>query len=312
MDYNQLGASGLTVSGVGLGCNSFGVTVAPDRVPAVVDSALAAGITLFDTADIYGARPGQSEELLGSALGRRRDEVVVATKFGMDMAGANGPDWGVRGSRRYIRRAVEASLRRLGTDYIDLYQIHAFDPLTPVGETVAALSELVTEGKVRYLGTSNFTGWQIVDADWNARAAGLNRFVAGQNAYSLLDRGVESEVLPALRHVGAGLLAYYPLASGLLTGKYRRGLPAPAGSRLTRRPERLRQADFDTIEAIEAFAAARDLPVATVAIGFLAAQDAVASVLCGASAPDQVTNNVAALSWHVSTADRQELAALSG
>lgn len=307
MSYRQLGRSGLTVSTVGLGCNALGATIVPDDVPAVIDAALEAGVTLFDTADVYGGRPGLSEELLGAALGTRRDDVVVATKFGMDMRGANGPDWGVRGSRRYIRAAIEASLRRLGTDHVDLYQIHAYDPVTPLEETLAALHELVTEGKVRYLGSSNFSGWQIVDADWIARTSGATPLISVQNAYSLLDRSVEDEVVPAAEHVGAGMLPYFPLASGLLTGKYRRGEPAPDGSRLTHRPERLETADFDMIEAIGTFADDRELSMATVAIGYLAAHDVVGSVICGASRPDQVVSNAAAMEW-VPTAE--DLAAL--
>lgn len=307
MTYRQLGRSGLTVSAVGLGCNALGATIAPDDVPGVIDAALECGITLFDTADVYGDHPGQSEELLGKALGSRRADVVVATKFGMDMKGVNGPDWGVRGSRRYIRTAVHASLRRLGTDHIDLYQMHAYDAVTPLEETLAALQELVTEGKVRYLGSSNFTGWQIVDADWIARTAGGTAMISVQNPYSLLDRGAEAEVIPAAEHVGAGLLPYYPLASGLLTGKYRRGEAAPEGARLARRPERLEAANFDTIEAIGSFADERDLPMATVAIGYLAAQEVVGSVISGASRPEQVRLNTAALTWQPTAADLEEL-----
>ena len=228
MTYRQLGDSGLTVSTVGLGCNNFGRRLDQEGTTAVVSAAIDAGVTLFDTADIYGL--GASEELLGAALGKQRENVVVATKFGMDMQGANGPDWGVRGSRRYIRTAVEASLRRLGTDWIDLYQLHRPDPQTPIGETLAALDELVREGKVRYIGSSNLTGWQVVDADWTARSAGTERFVSAQNEYSLLERDVEEELVPACEHVGVGLLPFFPLASGLLTGKYRRGEPAPEGT----------------------------------------------------------------------------------
>lgn len=311
MTYRQLGRSGLTVSAVGLGCNAFGATIIPDDVPAVVGAALDAGITFFDTADIYGSQPGQSEELLGRALAGRRDDVVVATKFGMDARGANGPDWGVRGSRRYVRRAIEASLRRLGTDHVDLYQIHAYDPVTPLAETVAALAELVAEGKVRYLGSSNFSGWQIVDADWIARSAGTEPMISVQNPYSLLDRGVEQEVIPAALRVGAGLLPYFPLASGLLTGKYRRGEPAPEGTRLTRRPDRLADADFDAIERIGSFARARGVSMATVAIAYLAAQDVVGSVISGASRPDQVRSNAAAMAWTPTAADLAELNAIS-
>ncbi|WP_420114052.1 aldo/keto reductase [Pseudactinotalea sp.] len=312
MTYRQLGRSGLTVSTVGLGCNAFGSTIAPEGVQGVVDAAIETGITLFDTADVYGGEPGQSEQLLGQALGSRRDQVVVATKFGMDMRGVNGPDWGVRGSRRYIRTAVEASLRRLGTDRIDLYQMHRYDPLTPLEETLAALQELVVEGKVRYLGSSNFTGWQIVDADWIARTAGGSPMISIQNAYSLLDRGIEAEVIPAAEHVGAGLLPYFPLASGLLTGKYRRGEAAPEGTRLTRRPERLEAANFDMIEAIGAFADAREVSMATVAIGYLAAQEVVGSVISGASRPEQVRSNAAALAWQPSAEDLAELDRITG
>src|SRR5690606_18590565 len=248
MTYRQLGSSGLVVSAVGLGCNSFGATLPPDEVQRVVSAAIEAGITLFDTADVYGGEPGQGEELLGAALAGRREDVVVATKFGMDTRGLNGDDYGVRGSRRYIRRAVEGSLRRLRTDHIDLYQVHRLDPVTPLEETLGALDELVREGKVLYTGCSNVTGWELVDADWTARTGGLAPFISVQNAYSLLSREIEAEVVPAAAHVGAGILPYWPLASGLLTGKYRRGEPAPAGSRLEQRPERLASADFDRIE----------------------------------------------------------------
>ncbi|MDC5699042.1 aldo/keto reductase [Intrasporangium calvum] len=310
MTYRQLGDSGLTVSTVGLGCNNFGRRIGEEETAAVVRAALDAGITLFDTADIYG--PGASEELLGRALGSERENVVVATKFGMDMQGANGPDWGVRGSRRYVRRAVEASLRRLGTDWIDLYQLHRPDGVTPIGETLAALTELVQEGKVRYIGSSNLTGWQVVDADWVARSEGFERFVSAQNEYSLLERSVEDELVPACEHVGVGLLPYFPLASGLLTGKYRRGEAAPPGTRLADRSDRLAGADWETIEALESFATGRGLSLLDVAIGGLAAQPAVASVIAGATSPDQVRDNVRAGSWQPSGADLDELDRLTG
>jgi aryl-alcohol dehydrogenase-like predicted oxidoreductase len=275
----------------------------------VVDAALEHGITLFDTADIYGH--GQSEKLLGAALGTRRDEVVVATKFGGDMKGLNGPDWGARGSRRYIRNAVEASLRRLGTEWIDLYQMHFPDPITPIEETLAALDELVTEGKVRYIGSSNFDGWQVVDADWAARSAGYERFISAQNKYSLYDRAAEDELVPACEHVGVGILPYYPLEYGLLSGKYRRDEPAPAGSRLVARPALLEGADFDRIEALERFAAERGVGILDVAISGLAAQPAVASVIAGATRPEQVAANVAALAWEPTAADLAALEELT-
>ncbi len=305
MTHRQLGDSGLTVSAVGLGCNNFGRRLDQEATTAVVRAALDAGITLFDTADIYGM--GASEEQLGVALGAERENVVVATKFGMDMQGANGPDWGSRGSRRYVRKAVEASLRRLGTDWIDLYQLHSPDPHTPVGETLAALDELVREGKVRYLGSSNFTAWQVIDADWVARSEGRERFVSAQNEYSLLERDVEDELVPACEHVGVGLLPYFPLASGLLTGKYRRGEKAPEGTRLASMDDRLAAADWDTVEALQAFADARDLRLVDVAIGGLAAQPAVASVIAGATSVEQVADNVRAGSWQPSTDDLAEL-----
>jgi aryl-alcohol dehydrogenase-like predicted oxidoreductase len=303
MEYRQLGDSGLTVSVVGLGCNNFGGRIDEARTDAVVNAAVDAGITLFDTADIYGGEPGLSEELLGKALGSRRDQVVIATKFGGDMHGVNGPDWGVRGSRRYIRRAVESSLQRLGTDWIDLYQLHFPDPVTPVEETLAALSELVAEGKVRYIGSSQFAAWQVADADWTARTNGLERFISAQNRYSLLDREIEDELVPACEHLGLGILPFFPLAAGLLTGKYKRGADAPEGTRLASQPERLARADFDRIEALETFAAERDLTLIDVAIGGLAAQPAVASVIAGATTPEQIEQNVAAGLWDPTAAD---------
>ncbi|KJK10981.1 aldo/keto reductase [Terrabacter sp. AAH1] len=305
MTYRQLGDSGLTVSTVGIGCNNFGRRLDQDGTNAVVRQAIDSGVTLFDTADIYGQ--GASEEMLGLALGSERENVVVATKFGMDMQGSNGPDWGVRGSRRYVRKAVEASLRRLGTDWIDLYQLHRPDPVTPIDETLAALDELVTEGKVRYIGSSNFTGWQVVDADWTARAAGTARFVSAQNEYSLLERDVEEELVPACEHVGVGLLPFFPLASGLLTGKYRRGESAPTGTRLAGLPDRLAAADWDTIERLQAYAVQRDLRPIDVAIGGLAAQPAVASVIAGATRPEQVVENVRAGLWEPTAEDLAEL-----
>ena len=303
MEYRQLGDSGLTVSVVGLGCNNFGRRLDAGRTDTVVNAAVDAGITLFDTADIYRGEHGFSEELLGKALGARRDEVVIATKFGGDLGGVNGPDWGVRGSRRYIRKAVESSLQRLGTDWIDLYQLHFPDPVTPIEETLAALSELVAEGKVRYIGSSQFAAWQVVDADWTARSNGLEHFISAQNQYSLLDRDVEDELAPACEHLGLGILPFFPLASGLLSGKYQRGTAAPDGSRLATQPERLARADFDKIEALETFAAERNLSMIDVAIGGLAAQPAVASVIAGATTPEQITQNVAAGRWDPTAAD---------
>lgn len=303
MEYRQLGDSGLTVSVVGLGCNNFGGRIDAEQADAVVTAALDAGITLFDTADVYRGDRGSSEEILGKALGDRRDDVVIATKFGGDMKGDNGPDWGVRGSRRYIRKAVESSLSRLGTDWIDLYQLHTPDPVTPIEETLAALSELLAEGKIRYIGSSQFAGWQVVDADWAARTAGVEHFISAQNRYNLLEREAEDELIPACEHLGIGVLPFFPLAAGLLTGKYKRGQEPPEGTRLAMMPERLARADFDKIEALETFAAERDLTLLDVAIGGLAAQPAVASVIAGATKPEQIAQNVTAGLWEPTVED---------
>lgn len=307
MSYRPLGDSGLRVSTVGIGCNAFGARVGGETVQQIVDAALESGITLFDTADTYGR--GESETLLGQALKGHRDQVVVATKFGMDMQGANGPDWGARGSRRYIRTAVEASLRRLGTDWIDLYQLHAPDPVTPIEETLAALSELVTEGKVRYIGSSNLAGWQVIDADWTARTGGYSPFISAQNKYSLLDRRAEAELVPACETVGVGILPFFPLEYGLLTGKYRRDQAPPEGTRLSleSQAERLAGADWDEIERLEAFARQRDLSLLQVAIGGLAAQPAVSSVIAGVTSAEQVRSNAAAGLWEPSAEELAEL-----
>jgi aryl-alcohol dehydrogenase-like predicted oxidoreductase len=313
MTYRRLGESGLVVSVVGIGCNNFGRKLDAAGTKAVVDAALDAGINFFDTADIYGTPHGGSEEQLGAALRGRRDDVVVATKFGMDMSGMNGPDYGARGARRYVVRAVEASLRRLGTDYIDLYQLHQPDPGTPIEETLRALDDLVRAGKVRYLGNSNFAGWQIADAAWAARTRGVTPFVSAQNHYSLLHRDVEAEVVPACQRFGLGLLPFFPLADGLLTGKYKRGEAPPAGSRLAgggRYAQRLATAPWDTIEAIEKYAAERGRSMLDVAIGGLAARPAVTSVIAGATTPEQVRANAAAGSWRPSADDVAALDAI--
>lgn len=306
MRYNPLGDSGLMVSVVGVGCNAFGARIDEDQTKAVVDAAIEQGITLFDTADSYG--DGASEELLGRALGTRRESVLVATKFGMGDHDAE--HFGAHGSRRYVRRAVEASLRRLGTDYIDLYQLHRPDPITPIDETLDAMSDLVTEGKVRYLGSSNLSAWQVADADWVARTAGYHRFVSAQNEYSLYNRAAEDELVPACERFGIGLLPYFPLAYGLLTGKYRRGEAAPAGSRLEAQAKRLENADWGRIEALQAFADARDISLLTLAVGGLAAQPAVGSVICGVTRPEQVVANVEAGLWQPSEHDVADLAEL--
>jgi aryl-alcohol dehydrogenase-like predicted oxidoreductase len=302
VEHRRLGGSGLAVSVIGLGCNNLGrpgtATESPAGTAAVVDAALDAGITLFDVADVYGSPRGRSEELLGKALSGHRDRAVIATKFGMDMHGDNGPDFGARGSRRYIHRAVETSLRRLGTDWIDLYQLHRPDSGTPLEETLAALDELVTAGKIRYVGHCNLAGWQVADAAWTAVHRNVAVPVSAQNHYSLLEREAEREVLPACRRFDIGLLPYFPLANGLLTGKYHAKAAPPPGSRLSGREALLAGAPWDRIEALRAFAGERGINMATVAIGWLAAQPAVSSVIAGATTIEQVQTNAIAGNWH--------------
>ena len=286
MRHTRLGRSGLTVSVIGLGCNNLGrpgtATLEQAGTDAVVHAALDAGITFFDVADVYGAEPGLSEERLGRALGARRDEVVIGTKFGMDMGGVAGDDGGARGSRRYIVRAVEDSLRRLGTDWIDLYQFHTPDPATPIEETLRALDDLVRAGKVRYVGHSNRAGWQIAQAEYVARELGVERFVSAQNHYNLLDRRAELEVVPAAAEFGLGVLPYFPLANGLLTGKYSQG-DAPEGSRLSHvRQHMVADADLEQLAAFGRFARERGITEVQAAIGWLAAQGPVSSVIAGA------------------------------
>ena len=304
-DIRRLGRSGLAVSTVGLGCNNFGMRLDLDGSRAVVEAALDAGVTLFDTADSYGGEPGTSETFLGEILRDRRDDIVLATKFGSHLKGALGPDRGARGSRRYIRRAVEASLQRLQTDHIDLYQLHFPDRRTPLEETLAALTELVDEGKVRYIGSSNFSAWEVADADWTARTAGLQHFISAQNEYSLLERGVEAELVPACERFGVGLLPYFPLASGLLSGKYRRGEDVPENTRLKawNMTGVLTDDRFDVLEKLQAFAEERSVSMLHLAIGGLAAQPAVGSVIAGATSADQIRANVAAGTWKPSAED---------
>jgi aryl-alcohol dehydrogenase-like predicted oxidoreductase len=294
------------VSVVGLGTNNFGMKLDMAQTREVVHAALDQGITLFDTADTYGT----SEERLGEILEGRRDDVVLATKFGGDVRKrglTNGEDWGARGSRRYIVRAVESSLRRLRTDWIDLYQLHWPDFETPIEETLAALDDLVHAGKVRYLGNSNFRGWQVADAEWTARTRNLTRFISAQNQYSWLERDIETDLVPAAQKYGLGLLPYFPLASGLLTGKYRRGQPAPEGSRLAGRDAAFTEETFDVLEALDSFAKGHGIGLLDVAIGGLAAKPAVTSVIAGATSRDQVERNVAAGTWRPSTDDLAEL-----
>ena len=304
-DLPQRDMSGLKVSAVGLGCNNFGRRVDLEGTRAVVDAALDAGVNFLDTADIYGEQGG-SATLLGEVLKGCRDHIVLATKFGMDM-GDKGPSVRPRGSRAYIREAIEGSLRRLQTDVIDLYQYHRPDGETPIEETLHALDDLVKEGKVRCVGCSNFSAVELEEAEAAARENGFSRFVSLQNEYSLLKREIEGDVIPKCEELGVGVLPFFPLASGLLTGKYRRGEDAPEGTRLHGRPEVADDATFDKLEAGEEFARARDLSLLDVAIAGLASQPAVASVIAGATKPEQARANAAALRWKPSSADLEEL-----
>jgi aryl-alcohol dehydrogenase-like predicted oxidoreductase len=303
MRYRTLGDSGLLVSVVGLGCNNFGGRLDTARTRAVVDAAIDEGITLLDTAESYGGN-GASELALGEVLKGRRDEVVLATKFGGGDMGY-GPAAGAKGGRAYIKLAVEKSLTRLQTDHIDLYQLHTPDPATPIEETLAALDELVTEGKVRYLGHSNFAGWQIADAAHAALGAGRTPFISAQNHWSLLERGAEQEVVPAARHFGVGVLPYFPLANGLLTGKVRRGQDIPANTRLAepRRAGYVTDAKLDKVEALVAWGQEQGVSILEIAIGGLAAQPGCSSVIAGATSPEQIKANAAAGEW-VPTADQ--------
>ncbi len=301
METKPLGRSGLRVSVVGLGCNNFGMRCDQAQTRAVVAKALDLGVTLFDTADVYGPR-GVSEEYLGKALESRRGDIVLATKFAMPM-GDSPLQRG--GSRRWVMKAAEASLRRLGTDYIDLYQMHFPDAGTPIEETLRALDDLVRQGKVRYLGCSNFSGWQVVEAAWTAKSASLSPFVSAQNFYNLIERNVERELVPACNAYGLGVLPYFPLASGLLTGKYQRGQAAPAGTRLSaaRFAAALNDKNFDRVEKLAAFAAESGHSLLELAIGWLASQPHVPSVISGATSPEQVEANVRAAEWKLSAAE---------
>jgi aryl-alcohol dehydrogenase-like predicted oxidoreductase len=306
MRSRPLGESGLEVSVVGLGTNNFGRRVDLDGTRAVVDAALDQGVTFFDTADIYGR--GQSEELLGKVLEGRREQVTLATKFGMDMGDGKGP----RGSRDYILQAIEGSLRRLRTDTVDVYWYHRPDGETPIAETLQTLNELVLGGSVRVIGASNFSARQLEEADAVARERGLTRFAAVQNEYSLLVRDAERDVLPACERLRLGFVPYFPLASGLLTGKYRRGETAPSGARLSGRERVASDEQFDLLDALESYARERGVTLLDVAIGALIVRPAISSVIAGATKPEQVRANAAAARWKPSAEDLAALEQLLG
>ncbi len=304
MEQRRLGTSGLKVSAIGLGCNNFGMRISQEETQVVVDAALDHGITFFDTADVYGGT--QSEVFLGAALTGKRDKAVVATKFAM------GENAG--GSRRYVVSAVEASLKRLGTDRIDLYQMHRPDPDTPIEETLRALDDLVRDGKVLYLGNSNFSGWQIADADWISKTQGLERFVSAQNNFSLLERNVSREVLPACEQFGLGFLPFFPLASGLLTGKYSRGEAPPEGTRLAawgpRGAAALSDRNFDRVEALDSWARDNGRSLLELAFAWILGHHVVSSVIAGATKVEQIAANAKGADWQLSPAQVEEVTKL--
>jgi aryl-alcohol dehydrogenase-like predicted oxidoreductase len=310
MELRNLGTSGLPVSLVGLGCNNFGV-LPLDRSRQVVERALALGITLFDTADVYGNRGG-SEEQLGEILGSRRKDIVLATKFGMPMDNSGAKQGG---SRRYIMEAVEASLKRLKTDWIDLYQLHRPDPNTPPEDTLGALNDLVRAGKVRYIGCSNLSATQVAEAAGIARERKWAAFVSAQDEYSLLVRGIERDLIPELQRQGMGLLPYFPLASGMLTGKYKRNEEVPAGTRMAvmkRLADRyMTEANWNKVERLQAFCAARGHTLLELAFSWLASRPCISSVIAGATRPEQVEQNVAAVNWKLSDEDASEIEAIT-
>jgi aryl-alcohol dehydrogenase-like predicted oxidoreductase len=312
MKFRTLGASGLKVSAVGLGCNNFGLRIDDAASRPVIAKALDIGITMFDTADVYGHKGG-SETILGKYLGTRRKDIVLATKFGnpMDETGT------LRGaSRRYIVSAVEASLKRLQTDWIDVYQLHKPDPSTPLEETLRALDDLIHQGKVRHIGISSCAAWQLTDMQWTARHLGLNRLVSCETEYNLITRDADRELVPAMRALGIGMLPYYPLASGFLTGKYKRDAPLPEGARLTKGKRYadmyISDANFNVLEGLEAFCKQRGHTMLELAFSWLAAQPVVGSVIAGATQPAQLEANVKAADWALSKGDLSEIDRITG
>jgi aryl-alcohol dehydrogenase-like predicted oxidoreductase len=312
MEYRNLGRSGLQVSLVGLGCNNFGGRLDEAQTKAVIDQCVEEGITFFDTSDIYGGR-GKSEEFMGPALKPHRRNVVIATKCAGPMG--EGPYWtGL--SRKYIVEAVESSLRRLQTDYIDLFQVHFPDPKTPIDETLHALDDLVRDGKIRYIGNSNFKSWQVVEAEWVSRSEHMSRFISAQNEYSLLQRGPEAELIPACERYGIGLLPFFPLASGFLTGKYRPDQAAPEGTRLggssPMASRILNEGNFDMLVKLEKFAEDRGHSMIELAFSWLASNPVVGSVIAGATKPEQVKQNATAADWRLTAEERAEVDEIMG
>lgn len=311
MEYRNLGHSGLQVPVAGLGCNNFGMRMDAAQTANVVSACLDMGVTFFDTADVYGRR-GLSEEYLGQALQGRRHEALIATKFASPMG--EGPMW-AGGSARYIKNAVRDSLRRLGTDYIDLYQMHQPDTKTPIEETMQALNDLVRSGEVRYIGCSNYSGWQLVEAQLTAKSFHGAPFISAQNNWSLLDRRIEKDLVPVAERYGVSVMPYFPLASGFLTGKYQRDQEKPQGARLSAASpmaDRIfNDRNWDILDKLEVFAADRGKTVLDVALAWLAAQPSVDCVIAGATRPEQVEANVKALEWKMTADEVAEVAQMT-
>ena len=308
MEYRQLGNSGLQVSTIGLGTNNFGVRLDPSQTALIVNHALDVGINMIDTANSYGK--GLSEEYIGKALKGKRDQAVLATKVSSRMN--EGPN-NAGNSRRHIIAEVEASLRRLDTDYIDLYQIHWWDPNTPLEETLRTLDDLVSQGKIRYAGSSNFSAWQACEAAWTAQSLGVTSLVSTQPRYSMMDRVVENELVPFCQKYGVGILPYYPLENGFLTGKYRRNEDAPAGTRLAANDRGMfTDKNFDVLDGLIAFAEARDHTVLDLAFSWLLANKAVSSVIAGATKIEQVITNSKAAAWDLTTEEVDEVNGILG
>ncbi len=312
MKLRTLGTTGVQVSALGLGCNNFGLRMGVDESKDVIHKALDLGITFFDTADVYGNKGG-SETALGKFLGGRRKDIFLASKFGnpMDEAGTKQG-----GARAYIVSAVEASLKRLETDWIDLYQMHRPDPKTPLEETMRALDDLVKQGKIRYIGFSQLAGWELADRHWIARHFGLSPVTAVEIEYSLLARDPERELVPAMREYGVGLLPFYPLASGFLTGKYQRGAPMPEGARLTKGKSYsdlfMTESNWSVLEKLEAFCSARERSLLELALSWLAAQQVVLSVIAGATRAEQVERNAQAIEWALTPGELAEIDGITG
>lgn len=309
MEQRRLGTSGLRVPILGLGTNNFGSRSDESQSARVLDQSIDIGATFIDTAVIYSNT--LSEQFIGRAIKGKRDKVILATKFGsVPIGGGNMAD----ASRKHIMESVEASLKRLQTDYIDLYQLHIPDMVTPLEETLRALDDVIRQGKVRYIGSCNYTGWFATEAEWTARTNRLNRFVSAQNYYNLLKRGVEKELIPACKHFGIGLIPYFPLESGVLTGKYKQGAPIPPGSRMDKAANfrrSLTDANFAKVAALEKFAKERGHTVGELAIAWLASNPAVSTIICGASSPEQVVENAKGLTWRLTPEDLKAIDAIA-